>query len=287
MTMLDIRKYSEIEKPLDCSPSKGRKIEYIVLHYTAGIRSTAGSARATCSWWNKDPGQASADFVVDDEEIWQYNLDVSNYYCWHCGSKVYGYGNAPMFGRAKNSNSIGIEMCSYRDDRNAKATAEAEGWQISDRVIRNTVELVDYLCRKYGISRTNVVTHFDVNGKLCPRPFVTRDAKGSWSIVDKYMEPFRTDKSNDSAEVARTLAEYMSDHAENDPAIYNFEVSRYCPKTNAMGVVGYAKDLTKLADYCEIATISRNYSQTDDYVTFTTSQGVLYVVRLNSTRIFG
>lgn len=280
--MLDIKKYSDVEKPLDCTPAKGRKIEYIVLHYDAGVSISDTPAKNNCKWWNSDPGQASADFVVDENEIWQYNPDLDNYYCWHCGGKKLAYGNTPYYGIATNKNTIGIEMCSYREDKNNKATAEADGWLISDKVLAKTQELVKFLRSKYNIKPENVITHFDVSGKLCPRPFVKRDSTGSWSIIENYMAPFRTDKLDDKAVTSSLLTDFMSTVPNNDGSILNFEISRYDQDTNNMLVISYGNDLTKLLEIYNISTITSN----DNFLSFTTQRGDLYVIRKKSISVF-
>lgn len=185
--------FNTVDTPSDYTASKGRKIEYIVLHYTAGVTLTSTSALSVCKWWNKDPNKASADFVVDDESIWQYNPDIKNNYCWHGGGKKYNYkGGARLYGICKNSNSISIELCSYRDDKNANATAEADGWRITDKTIQNGIELVHKLRTEYNIPAENVITHFDITSKLCPRPFLIKKGD-TWTLIDDIMAKFRED----------------------------------------------------------------------------------------------
>ena len=55
--------------------SPGRKIEYLAIHYTAGVSSKAGSARGCASWFANPAADGSADYIVDEEELVQYNPD--------------------------------------------------------------------------------------------------------------------------------------------------------------------------------------------------------------------
>lgn len=80
-----------------------RKIKYIVVHYTAGAKSTKGTAESTRKVFLTR--QASADFVVDDETIVQINPDPAKYYCWAVGDGKGKYG-------ITNKDCISIEMCS-------------------------------------------------------------------------------------------------------------------------------------------------------------------------------
>lgn len=147
--------------------SKGRSIRYIVIHYTAGVTSKAGSAANTAAYFASTSNEASADFIVDDATIVQYNPDIPNRYCWHCGGSKYSTKGGSLYGVAKNANSIGIEICSTNSS--GKVTnANDQYWSYTDAVIAKTVELVKYLMDKYSINADHVIRHYDVTGKLCP-----------------------------------------------------------------------------------------------------------------------
>jgi len=68
----------------------------------------------------------------------------------------------------RNSNSIGIDMRCFNN--NGKL-------DISETVVQNTVELVAYICKKYGITIVRVVRHYDVTGKNCSAPFVENPSR--------------------------------------------------------------------------------------------------------------
>lgn len=78
---------------------------------------------------------------------------------WHCGS-MNGYKHK----YCRNTNSIGIEMCS-RKDKNGK-------YYIKEETIVSAIEHTNYLMQKYIIPVENVIRHYDVTGKICPRSFV-------------------------------------------------------------------------------------------------------------------
>ena len=88
-----------------------RSIDYIVIHYTAGVTSKAGSAVNTADYFRTTSTQVSADFTVDDTAVVQYNGDIRNRYTWHCGGNKYATKGGSLYGICKNSNSIGIEIC--------------------------------------------------------------------------------------------------------------------------------------------------------------------------------
>ncbi len=151
-------KYSTTEK----TSRRTKKIEYIVIHYTAGTSSKDGSALRTINHWKGSDRQASADFVIDDKNILQYNASLEDRYTW-------AVGNPKPNVRCSNSNSISIEMCStFNGDYSSSVKALDHRWSISDKVLNNTIELTKYLMHKYNIDKDHVIRHYDVSGKHCP-----------------------------------------------------------------------------------------------------------------------
>ena len=59
----------------------GRRIEYLAIHYTAGVSSKAGSASGSATWFANPAADGSADYIVDEETFIQYNPDPYNRYC--------------------------------------------------------------------------------------------------------------------------------------------------------------------------------------------------------------
>lgn len=145
----------------------GRKIDYIAVHYTAGASSKAGSAKAVRNVFLKR--SASADFVVDDETIVQINPDLRNFYCWSVGDKKNTYSSGGrLYGKAKNSNTISIEVCSNLAKGASASAANHAGWSFTDKELELTRKLIRYLMAKYNVPKSNVVRHYDISGKLCP-----------------------------------------------------------------------------------------------------------------------
>ena len=130
-------------------------IKYIVMHYTGAGSSAPGCARNNCIYFSGGDRQASADYFVDDADIYEYNDPSSGYYTWHCGD---GYG---VYG-ITNSNSIGIEVCMNGD--NPYTAAE----------IDRATFLVQYLMNRFGIPANNIVRHYDASRKLCPYYYANR-----------------------------------------------------------------------------------------------------------------
>ena len=146
---------------------KNRKIKYIVIHYTAGITSRPGTAKSNARYFAKETTKASADFIVDDENIVQYNPDIKNRYCWHCGGSKYKTKGGSLYKVCTSANSIGIEMCSTNSAKKVTNPNDAN-WYFTDAVIDNCVEFTKKLMKEYDIKPDHVIRHYDINGKLCP-----------------------------------------------------------------------------------------------------------------------
>lgn len=156
-----------------------RPIKYIVLHYTAGTSSKKGVARNVAAMFgNPNNRPASADFIVDDAEIVQYNGDIRNRYCYSVGDKKYKYKfnsrSAILYGICRNYNSISIEMCSSKVNKKSLSASDTD-WYITDAVVNNAIELTKYLMKTYNVPIDRVVTHSEITGKPCPQPWVYKE----------------------------------------------------------------------------------------------------------------
>ncbi len=128
----------------------GEKVRFIVIHYTAGDGDTA---RGNALYFASEYRAASAHFFVDRDSVWQsVELDDS---AWHCGDATSRNG-------CGNLNSVGVELCSKKDSRGE--------YYIPDETAALGAELVRYLLTLYP--GATVCRHYDVTGKVCPRPWV-------------------------------------------------------------------------------------------------------------------
>lgn len=155
-----------------------RTIEWIVVHYTAGTTSTRGSAQNTAHYFSTTTNQASADFIVDDETIVQYNPDPENYYCWSVGGNRYSNHTTSLsgqyYGQCKNANSISVEMCSRKTNTASLAVTD-DDWYITNETQNMAIQLITYLLREYNIDKSHVIMHHQVTGKQCPQPWTKNE----------------------------------------------------------------------------------------------------------------
>lgn len=188
-----------------------RNIKYIVIHYTANDGDTA---QGNCKYFNAAGRKASAHYFVDETEVWRSVKDKDT--AWHCGGKVYYHD------QCRNSNALGIEICS-RKDKNGN-------YYFMPAAVALAVKLTRAKMAEYGISAKNVIRHYDVTHKICPAPFVYDEA--AWQSFknaltaqeDDDMATYQTIK--DVPDWARpTIQKIMTKKALNGDGNGNINVS--------------------------------------------------------------
>lgn len=143
-------------------------IKYIVIHYTAndGDHDTNNG-----NYFKNNTVYASAHDFVDSDSV-THSVPYSEV-AYSVGKK---FGNAPLWGKCTNSNSVSIELCD--DNKNGKVYPSQA---TIDNAIIHTVDL----CIKFKINpRTNVVRHWDVCRKRCPEYWVN-DSKWKKEFLNK------------------------------------------------------------------------------------------------------
>ena len=199
-----------------------RLIKWIVIHYTAGVTSKAGSALNLAAYYLSGKAAASSDFIVDDAAVVQYNGDILNRYTWGVGGSKYTTMSTSeggkYYGVCTNSNCINIEVCSNKRNRNTLNATDTD-WYFTDAELDNTAWLVRQLMEQYGIDAEHVIMHHHVTGKVCPNPWtVTPDRLSGWQDFQR-----RISAVNDTA----SAAEKPSDK------LYCVQVGAFADRSNA------------------------------------------------------
>ena len=126
------------------------KINGIVVHYTANPGSTAQENR---DYFNglKDSHEteASSNFIV--------GLNGEIIQCVPTWEMAYA-------SNSRNIDTVSIECC--HPDESGKFT---------DETYRSLVQLTAWLCVKFDLTEEQVIRHYDVTGKNCPRYFVENE----------------------------------------------------------------------------------------------------------------
>lgn len=132
------------------SARRGKKLEEvknIVIHYVANPGTTAKQNR---DYFNNDDTKVSAHFVVglEGEVIQCIPLD-----------EISSATNN------RNVDTVSIEVC-HPD----------ESGKFADATYESVVKLTAWLCKKYNLTQNDVIRHYDVTGKDCPKYYVEHPA---------------------------------------------------------------------------------------------------------------
>lgn len=162
--LLDENEYSRPGIPL-------KKINGIVVHYTANPGSTAKNNRDYFQGLkDSHETKVSSHFVVGIQgEIVQ---------CIPSSEVAYA-------SNSRNDDTLSIECC--HPDETGKFT---------DATYTSLVRLVGWLCYRFNLTQEDVIRHYDVTGKICPKYFV--DDPDAW-------ETFKVDVGRQIKEVEQEV----------------------------------------------------------------------------------
>lgn len=190
---------------------RGTAPTYIVLHYTANNGDTAYN---NTNYFKSDYRGASANYFVDETSIWECVAATDT--AWHVGNDTYYNG-------ARNTNAIGIEMCSYVLLGTSKENLK--NFRIRKNTMLNAIDLVKHFMALYNIPIQNVCRHYDVTRKICPAPFVYNNDIMTWpeflalcqqkgdTLTSKEYEELKAQIKDNHNAVLSTLADMRKEYA--------------------------------------------------------------------------
>lgn len=124
-----------------------KKINGIVVHYTANPGSTAMQNRNYFEGLKDSHAtHASSHFVI--------GLDGEIIQCIPTKEESYASNE-------RNSDTLSIECCHY-----------AENGKFTEKTYSSLVRLCAYLCHRFDLTSDDIIRHYDVTGKDCPKYFV-------------------------------------------------------------------------------------------------------------------
>lgn len=142
-----------------------QKIRNVVIHYTANPGTSAKQNRNYFEGLKDSrKTRASSHFIVGmDGEIIQ---------CVPTAEVAYASND-------RNADTISIETCHLKSDgRYTEATYDS------------MVHLTAWLCEKFGLTEDDIIRHYDITGKICPKYFV--EDEDAWATfkedVSKMLE---------------------------------------------------------------------------------------------------
>lgn len=126
------------------------QIQGIVIHYTANPGSTAQQNHDYFEGLKDSQStKASSHFII--------GLDGEVIQC--IPSSEWSYAS-----NDRNRDTLSIECC-HPD----------ESGQFNEATYQSMVELTGWLCHRFGLSSEDVIRHYDVTGKDCPKYFVEHE----------------------------------------------------------------------------------------------------------------
>lgn len=148
----------------DCNNTK--RIKYIVVHYFGDL----ATAEEVANYYYSYSVDVSAHYCLDGGNV-VYQCVEDGDISWHCGDS----GIGDYKDKCSNSNSIGVEVRPNKLNADRSAFPDDNDWYFDEAATANLIEFVQYLMDKYNVPIENVIRHYDVTGKLCPRPWVGDD----------------------------------------------------------------------------------------------------------------
>lgn len=141
--LLTVNEYSRPQIKLD-------QVKGIVIHYTANPGSTAQENRNYFeNLKDSHTTKASSHFII--------GLDGEIIQCIPSSEISYASND-------RNSDVLAIECC--HPDESGKFT---------DATYQSMVELTGWLCKKFDLKSSDVIRHYDITGKDCPKYFVEHE----------------------------------------------------------------------------------------------------------------
>lgn len=156
--LLTINKYSR-------PGTKMKSVKGIVIHYVGNPGTTAAQNRSYFeSLKDTHEASASSHFIVGiDGEIVQCIPTSEVAYC----------------SNERNDDTIAIECCHKKSDG-----------KFTEETYDSLVQLTAFLCCKYDLEIEDIIRHYDVTGKQCPKYYVVHEDK--WTAfkedVAEYIE---------------------------------------------------------------------------------------------------
>lgn len=123
-------------------------ISFIVVHYVGNPGSTAQNNR---DYFNKLTTGVSSHFIV--------GLDGEIIQC------------VPLYEKSaasneRNKDSISIEVC-HPD----------ESGKFNEKTYDSLIKLISWLCNEFSLDESQIIRHYDITGKLCPKYYVDNEDK--------------------------------------------------------------------------------------------------------------
>lgn len=144
-----------------------KRVNGVVIHYTANPGSTAENNRNYFEGLkDSQVTYASSHYIV--------GLDGEIVQCIPLDEIAYASNE-------RNDDTISIEVCH-----------EDESGKFNEETYQSLVKLVAWICGEYNLKENDIIRHYDITGKICPKYYVEHEDawKGFKTQVFDYIEEF-------------------------------------------------------------------------------------------------
>ena len=131
-----------------------KDIKDIVIHYVGNAGTTAQNNR---DYYNKLTTEVSSHFVI--------GLDGEIIQCIPLWEKSAASNH-------RNGDTISIEVC--HPDKSGKFTTES---------YNSVIKLTSWLCNNFGLDEKDIIRHYDITEKICPKYYV--ENPDAWKQLKK------------------------------------------------------------------------------------------------------
>ena len=180
-----------------------------------------------------------------------YQCVEDNNIAWHCGTS-----GAYVHPRCRNENSIGIEVRPYKLDKSTARSAAPADWYFPPEIVDNLVVFTQMLMQKYNVPLENVVRHYDVTGKWCPRPWMGDDTNTYYGTSGneqwkKFKERLSGEELDMNIEEARKQLTSCADTGDT-PSEWARDAAEFCKRKgifngDGAGNYGWQQPITREA----------------------------------------
>ena len=161
--LLTVNEYSRPGIPLE-------QVNGLVIHYTANPGTSAKDNRDYFEGLkNSHVTKASSHFII--------GLDGEIVQCIPCNEWAYASNE-------RNEDTISIECC-----------IPDESGEFTQQTYDSLVELVSWLCFRYGLTEEDLLRHYDITGKNCPKYYVEHE--DAWNTFLEDVKIYMEKKANE------------------------------------------------------------------------------------------
>lgn len=161
--LLTVNEYSRPGIPLE-------QINGIVVHYTANPGTSAKDNRDYFEGLKDSHAtKASSHFII--------GLAGEIVQCIPCNEWAYASNE-------RNEDTISIECC-----------IPDESGEFTQQTYDSLVELVSWLCFRYGLTEEDLLRHYDITGKNCPKYYVEHE--DAWNTFLEDVKIYMEKKANE------------------------------------------------------------------------------------------